>query len=94
MHDPYDSDMAMPPVSPRGGPASPGPGSAAAGGHSRQVSSMELYQPMRLWLVPQSDRSDGHILGMMAVSLTYFSVSAKRIADSVPMHVLHYMVSK
>jgi hypothetical protein len=94
VHDAYDSDMGMHPMSPRGGLASPGPSSAAAGGHSRQISSMELYQPMRLWLVPQSDRSDGHILGMMAVSLTYFSVSAKRIVDSVPMHVMHYMVSK
>jgi hypothetical protein len=63
-------------------------------GHNRALSSMELYQPMRMWLVPQSDRSDGHILGMMAVSLTYFSTSAKRIVDAVPMHVLHYMVAR
>jgi hypothetical protein len=71
------------------------PDAATAGeAHPRALSSMELYQPMRLWLVPQSDRSDGHILGMMAVSLTYFSTSAKRIVDAVPMHIMHYMVAR
>lgn len=29
---------------------------------------------------------------MIAVSLTYFTLASRRVVDSVPMHIMHYLV--
>lgn len=67
--------------------------SAAAAGIALPQTA-GLYEPPTLLApIPATATGPGELLSMMAVVLTYFGISCRRLADTVSMSIMHHLIS-
>jgi hypothetical protein len=76
----------------------------ARGTHNRHASSVATFhkQPSSTGMGPADASNPGmfseiardHVLTMIAVSLTYFKMSSRRVVDGVPMLIMHHLLGR